>query len=79
MKYPTSQEISIPTKLPFLEALCWQVEDVHKFTPEQMLSCYERGWKYLNIFNNLEGEELNYLREIAKYYQSWLPVEPMTF
>lgn len=79
MEHPTNKNIAIPKKLPFLEAICWQTEDVYKFTPEQMLNCYERGWKYLSIFDNLEGEELNYLREISKYYQSWLAVEPMIF
>ncbi|MDF2387018.1 hypothetical protein JMG10_36490 [Nostoc ellipsosporum NOK] len=62
----------IPKKLPFLESICWQTADVYKFTPEQMLSRYERGWEYRKLFNNLEGEELNFLKGLARRYDSWL-------
>jgi hypothetical protein len=65
----------VPEKLPFLEAICWQTENVYRFTHEQMLSRYERGWKYRNLFSNLEGEELNFLYELAKRYHSWLQTD----
>ena len=51
-------KLFIPDKLPFLEAICWQSENVDRFDPEQMLSRYERGWTYRNLFNNLEAQEL---------------------
>ncbi|MEA5554023.1 hypothetical protein VB713_24085 [Anabaena cylindrica UHCC 0172] len=66
--------VIVPEKLPFLESICWQTADVYRFTPEEMLSRYERGWQYHNLFNNLEGEELNFLQELARLYQSWLQV-----
>jgi hypothetical protein len=75
MAIATATQIFVPQKLPFLEAICWQIEDVYRFTPEQMLSRYERGWKYRTLFNNLEGEELEFLRNLVKYYHSWLQVE----
>lgn len=62
----------VPKRLPFLESICWQIGNVYKFTPKQMLSRYERGWSYRNLFNNLEGEELNFVKQLAKYYNSWL-------
>lgn len=65
----------VPKNLPFLEAICWQTDNVHRFTPEEMLSRYERGWAYHKVFNCLEGEELNYLKELAKHYRSWLQTE----
>jgi hypothetical protein len=65
-------ETSIPEKLPFLEAICWQTENVYRFTPEQMLSRYERGWRYRKLFDNLEGEELDFLKNLTIHYQSWL-------
>ena len=40
-----------------------------------MLSRYERGWRYRNLFKNLEDEELEFLKKIAHQYQSWLQVE----
>jgi hypothetical protein len=64
--------IGIPQKLPFLESICWQTENVYKFSLEEMLSRYERGWDYHDLFNNLEGEELTFLKEIAQQYNSWL-------
>jgi hypothetical protein len=67
--------ISPPPKLPFLEAICWQTADVYRFTPEQMLSRYERGWRYHKIFNNLENEELSFLKKLATRYNSWLQVD----
>ncbi|MDZ7990846.1 MAG: hypothetical protein RM022_001530 [Nostoc sp. EfeVER01] len=71
---PTINPVIVPKNLPFLESICWQTADVYRFTPEQMLSRYERGWQYLNLFNNLEGEELNFLQELARRYKSWLQV-----
>ena len=65
-------EIEVPKKLPFLESICWQNQDVYQYTPEQMLSRYERGWLYCNIFNNLEKEELDFLLKLAQKYKSWL-------
>lgn len=62
----------VPKRLPFLKSICWQTGNVYKFTPEQMLSRYERGWSYRNLFNNLEVEELNFVKQLAQYYDSWL-------
>jgi hypothetical protein len=71
---PKTNPLVVPNKLPFLESICWQTVDVYQFTLEQMLSRYERGWQYRQLFNNLEGEELNFLKELARYYNSWLQV-----
>ncbi|MBA2749421.1 MAG: hypothetical protein H0U45_11960 [Tatlockia sp.] len=62
----------VPEQLSFLESICWQTDNVYRFTPEQMLSRYERGWSYRQLFNNLEGEELKFLQKLAKRYNSWL-------
>jgi hypothetical protein len=66
------EKIDIPQNLPFLEAICWQTSNVHDFSIEEMLSRYERGWHYRQLFNNLEGEELTFLLKIAQAYKSWL-------
>ncbi|MEH2391387.1 MAG: hypothetical protein V7K21_06790 [Nostoc sp.] len=71
---PTIDPVIVPKKLPFLESSCWQTVDVYRFTPEQMLSRYERGWQYRNLFNNLQNEELNFLKQLARRYKSWLQV-----
>ena len=72
MTNTTPERISVKRKLPFLEAICWQTEDVYRFTPEQMLSRYERGWRYRKLFSNLEGEEFNFVKELAQQHQSWI-------
>jgi hypothetical protein len=64
-----------PRKLPFLESICWQTGDVYRFSPEQMLSRYERGWTYRNLFRNLGGEELTFLKALAQSYHSWLQAD----
>ena len=65
----------VPEELPFLESICWQTADVYQFTPEQMLSRYERGWEYRQLFSNLESEELDFLKELAQRYHSWLQAD----
>lgn len=72
---PKINSVIVPKRLPFLQSICWQTADVYRFTPEEMLSRYERGWRYHKIFNNLEGEELNFLKELARRYKSWLQVD----
>ena len=71
----TPATISIPRKLPFLESICWQTKNVYQFTPEQMLSRYERGWKYRKLFGGPDEVELNFLKKLAQRYKSWLQVE----
>ena len=70
----TREVITAPEKLPFLESICWQTDNVYRFTPKQMLNRYELGYSYHDLFNNLEGEELKFLRKLAKRYNSWLQV-----
>jgi hypothetical protein len=69
--------LTIPERLPFLEALCWQKqkENVYEFTQLHILSCYERGWHYRDIFGNPEGEEIEFLKQLAKLYHSILEAE----
>ncbi len=64
-------------KLPFLESICWQIDNIYDLNEEEMLSRYERGWKYGQIFNNLKEEELNYIQKLAINYNSWLQNEFM--
>jgi len=72
---PTIDAPVVPEELPFLKSICWQTADVYQFTPEQMLSRYERGWEYRQLFSNLESEELDFLKELAQRYHSWLQAD----
>lgn len=66
---------NIPKQLPFLESICWQTKNIYEFTLEEMLSRYERGWRYRKLFDNLEFEEYQFIYQLAKKYKSWLLIE----
>ncbi|NEO86104.1 MAG: hypothetical protein F6J87_17890 [Spirulina sp. SIO3F2] len=61
--------------LPFLQSICWQITAVEKLTPQQMLDCYERGWRYRKLFGNLEAAEQQWIKTLAETFDSWLLVE----
>ena len=66
-----NKEICIPANLPFLKAVCWQTKNVRHFTLPEMLSRYERGWNYRGVLADLEGEELDFVRNLVKKIGSW--------
>ncbi|WP_414625005.1 hypothetical protein [Calothrix sp. CCY 0018] len=37
-----------------------------------MLSRYEHDWEYRDLFDNLKDEEIEFIGELAKRYNSWL-------
>jgi hypothetical protein len=61
---------TVPTRLPFLAEICWQVTDVYQLTPLEMLRCYERGWRYRS--GPLEAEEQTFIDHLVQQYGSWL-------
>lgn len=75
-KEQKSQKTSPATKkLPFLEFLCWQMGDVYQLTPAEMLSRYERGWRYRDIWEPLDSAEQQWIKDLAIQYHSWLMTE----
>jgi hypothetical protein len=46
--------------------------DIRQLTLHEMFTCYERGWHYRGILADLEGEELNFVRELANKIGSWV-------
>ncbi len=71
MQTPT-KPINIPAELPFLQAICWQTKDVKHFTLDEMLNRYERGWIHRGVLADIEGEELEFVRLLAKTKGSFL-------
>lgn len=65
--------LEIPGRLPFLEAICWQIKDVRCFTLSEMLNAYERGWRYRGVLADLEGEELDFVHTLLKEEGLWIP------
>lgn len=67
-------DFTAPKDLPFLDAICWDLDDVHKLTLDEMLCRYERGWDYRGALADLDGEEKAFLAALAKAKGSWLQV-----
>ncbi|WP_310483413.1 nucleotidyl transferase AbiEii/AbiGii toxin family protein [Chamaesiphon sp. VAR_48_metabat_403] len=67
-----------PAKLPFLEFLGWQIADVYRLNQLEMLTSYERGWRYRHIAN-LSASELAFIQQLALNRKSWLSSEFMNF
>jgi Nucleotidyl transferase AbiEii toxin, Type IV TA system len=67
--------LKIPEKLPFLQAICWQIADVKLLTIKEMLCRYESGWNYWGILGKPSSEELFFIQLISEFYHSWLVAE----
>lgn len=67
--------VSVPPKLPFLEAVCWQTENPYHLSPEEMLCRYERGWRYRGVVADLGEEERQFVRDLEQRYGSWISME----
>ncbi|WP_133493148.1 hypothetical protein [Alcanivorax sp. 24] len=69
----------MPERLPFLEAVCWELRDVHNLTLEEMLNRYERGWAYRGALADLEGPEKTFVRKlaVAKAEAAYPVLEPL--
>ncbi|MCY7384270.1 MAG: nucleotidyl transferase AbiEii/AbiGii toxin family protein [Microcoleus sp. CAN_BIN18] len=65
----------IPAELPFLQAICWQVANVHNLSFQEMLYRYESGWHYWGVLGQPDSEELAFIQQISQHYQSWLVAE----
>lgn len=62
----TQQTVNQGKRLPFLEAVCWDLRDVYALTPAQMLTRYENGLEYDGILANLEQDERVFIETLKK-------------
>lgn len=67
-----------PRQLPFLKFLGWQIADVYRLTPTEMLASYERGWRYRHLANPT-ASELALIKQLVFDHHSWLASEFMNF
>ena len=65
-------------KIPLLEFLGWQIDDVYRLTSTEMLARYERGWRYRHHVD-VPDDELAFFKQLAVERQSWLSNEFMDF
>lgn len=61
-----------PEKLPFLEAVCWDLRDVNLLTEDEILNRYERGWGYKGVLADIPPQEKQYIAHLARAKGSWL-------
>lgn len=71
--FPKTKDV--PIKLPFLEAVCWDLDDVKVLAPDEMLSRYERGWDNRGVLADLDGDEKNFVAQLAREKGSWLQLD----
>ncbi|MCC3444965.1 MAG: nucleotidyl transferase AbiEii/AbiGii toxin family protein [Microcoleus sp. PH2017_29_MFU_D_A] len=65
----------IPAKMPFLQAICWQIANVKNLSVPEMLCRYESGWHYWGVLGEPNSEEIIFIQQISQHYQSWLVAE----
>ena len=67
--------IEVPTELPFLKAVCWDIDNVHLLNIDEMLNRYERGWANKGVLADLNEAEKCFVVRIAKEKGSWLQLD----
>ena len=60
------QTVNQDKRLPFLEAVCWDLRDVYALTPAQMLTRYEKGLEYDGVLAELEQGERMFIETLKK-------------
>lgn len=64
--------LRLPANTPFLDALCWHGERPRDLPLNEILSLYERGWRFLGILATPSPEEKDFIRNLSQRYNSWL-------
>lgn len=67
--------IEVPDKLPFLEAVCWDLRDVRVLDLDEMLNRYESGWENRGVLADLTGSEKHFVAQLAREKGSWLQLD----
>ena len=60
------QTVNQEKRLPFLEAVCWDLRDVYALTPAQMLTRYEKGLEYEGILGEFDQDERTFFEALKK-------------
>jgi hypothetical protein len=63
------------SRLPFLRSLLWQGDRERHLDDFDVLSVYERGWRFRDVIGQLDAVELAYIKQLASAYGSWLEIE----
>lgn len=60
--------------LTFLRLLCWQSESasIAGLSDLEILQLYERNWRYRGVMADLSEIEVQFIKQLAEQYQSWL-------
>lgn len=60
---------------PFLRSLLWQGDRERHLSDQDMLSVYERGWRFRDVLSPLGFDEIAHVKQLASTYGSWLELE----
>ena len=63
-------EIPIPSKLPLLEGLCWNIANPYSLDPKTMLDIYQSRWNYQGVVGKANAEEINYIYQLTQTYKT---------
>lgn len=64
-----------PDRLPFLEALCWDLPaGIKDLDEDDALNRYERGWRYQGALAEVGADEKAFIKQLADKKGSWLAV-----
>ena len=71
----TTEEITVPERLPFLESISWFDRLYRDLSPLDMLKRYEAGWRYKGVLADPSPEEWAFIRELVRRFGSYLDVQ----
>jgi hypothetical protein len=74
MRRHAPSAVTVPARLPLLEALSWFDHDWRRLSLLEMLRRYESGWRQRGVLANPSAEEIEFIRALARYYGSILDV-----
>ena len=70
------KDIEVPTRLPLLESLCWNIQNPYRLSLEEMLGIYEERWHFQGVLGKLELEECRFIKNIVTQFRG-LPLVEM--
>jgi len=70
----TTEQITVPEQLPFLESISWFDRLYRDLSPLDMLRRYEAGWRYKGVLADPSPEEWAFIRELVRRFGSYLDV-----
>ncbi|MGL6338092.1 MAG: hypothetical protein ACRC80_03000, partial [Waterburya sp.] len=72
----SNNNIEVPTRLPLLESLCWNIQNPYSLSLDEILGIYEERWHFQGVLGKLEPQECQFLKNIITQFRG-LPLVEM--